>query len=107
WPSFFNAPSHSLISTLSLHDALPIFLTSVLSEPLSCFRWSDSRPNSTNWKELKFDSFPIRQTMTLSEGYWKAPYLTLICLRYLREASFWLSPTAKQESTKLIKLLLP
>src|SRR5690554_391157 len=45
--------------------------------------------------------------MTLSEGYWKAPYLTLICLRYLTEASFWLSPTAKQESTNLIKLLLP
>src|SRR5690606_26777459 len=46
-------------------------------------------------------------TMTLSEGYWKAPYLTLICVRYLREASFWLSPTAKQESIKLIELLLP
>src|SRR5690606_10116206 len=92
YPSFFNSKA--------------FFLTSVLSEVLSCFRWSDSRPKSTNRKELKFDSFPIRQTMTLSEGYWKAPYLTLICVRYLRQASFWLSPTAKQESTNLITLLL-
>src|SRR5690606_11310910 len=103
-------PSSSAMRTLEyppFFNSKAFFLTSVLSEAFSCFRWSDSRPKSTNWKELKFDSFPIRQSMTSSEGQWKAPYLTLICLRYLREASCWLSPTAKQESTKLIKLLLP
>ena len=111
---FLTAPSDTPSSWAIFTLVWPLFLSSKafvfiwdLSTGFNCFKWSDSFPNWRKRNELKFDSLPILQTRTFSEGYLKAPYLTFICFKYLMEGSFWLSPTAKQESIRLIKLLLP
>src|SRR2546426_11949071 len=80
---FFNDTATTEIYTLSLHDALPIFLTRILQTTvpyIACTVWEGRTKDDPEDKQSKSHLFPDRKSTRLNSSHLVISY-AVFCLK--------------------------